>query len=186
MKENVQTLLEEKRPLLTKRLCLRAFSEEDAQAVYEYGSDEETLRYLLWPGVKSLEEARQAALEFQKTPGFYAITRRADGVCIGSVVINLEREHEKAGFGYALNRSCWNQGYMTEVLRAVLRFCFEELELNRVEAFHYAENRASGKVMQKSGMQYEGKGRQEAKVKGSFCDVEHYGILKKDWEALPG
>ena len=70
---------------------------------------------------------------------------------------------------------------MTEALSAVLRLCFEKLELNRVEATHYAGNEGSGRVMAKCGMELEGVGKQGEKIKGIFRDIVHYGITKTHW-----
>ena len=92
-------------------------------------------------------------------------------------------EHDRASFGYVLNRSYWGNGYMTEALSSVLRLCFEKLELNRVEADHYAGNEGSGKVMQKTGMKLEGVAKQQVKVKGVFHDVAHYGITREEWRS---
>ncbi|HHW11383.1 MAG TPA: GNAT family N-acetyltransferase [Firmicutes bacterium] len=63
----------------------------------------------------------------------------------------------------------------------MLDLAFSKLGLNRVESTHYAGNEASGRVMAKCGMKFEGKGRQEVKIKGIYHDVLHYGILKEEW-----
>lgn len=54
-------------------------------------------------------------------------------------------------------------------------------ELNRVEATHYIGNECSGKVMKKCGMEFEGIGKQEVKIKGIFHDVAHYAITRELW-----
>jgi len=99
-------------------------------------------------------------------------------VCID---VRVNPDHEKASFGYVLNRNYWNHGYMTEALEAILKLCFEDLELNRVEATHYVGNEASGKVIENCGMRQEGIALQEVKIKGKFHDVVHYGITKDQW-----
>jgi ribosomal-protein-alanine N-acetyltransferase len=73
---------------------------------------------------------------------------------------------------------------MTEVLSAIIKLCFEKLDLNRVEAFHYIGNEASGKVMQKCGMNFEGVSIQGVKIKGFFRDVARYGVTKGHWRSL--
>jgi len=60
------------------------------------------------------------------------------------------------------------KGIMTEAVRRIIRFAFEEMGLNRVEAVHIPENEASGRVMQKAGMMYEGLLRQRMFAKGRF------------------
>lgn len=73
---------------------------------------------------------------------------------------------------------------MTEVLFVLLKLCFEELRLNRVESSHFIGNEGSGRVMKKCGMLLEGIGIQELKLKGIFCDLAHYGITKNYWEHI--
>ena len=83
--------------------------------------------------------------------------------------------------GYWLGREHWNNDYCTEASRAVLKYGFEVLRLNRIFATHLSRNPASGKVMQKIGMRHEGHMRQAAKTWGKFEDLEYYGILKSDY-----
>ena len=73
---------------------------------------------------------------------------------------------------------------MVENFMEILKFCFEKLKLNRVESFHYVGNEGSGNVMKKCGMELEGIGRQEVKIKGVFRDTVHYGLIKEHWFSL--
>lgn len=182
MVENYQELLYDHETLDAERIRLRKFQKADADDLLAIASDEETVKYLKWKGVKTLEQAKQQIIEhYWPRQGIFAIELKENQKCIGAVSINLMPEHEKAGFGYMLNRCYWGKGYMTEALGTVIRFCFEQLDVSRVEASHYAGNEASGKVMQKCGMVFEGVGKREEIVKGEFRDVVHYALLKEDW-----
>jgi len=169
----------------TPCLTLRKFCKEDATAVLEYGSDDLTIKHLIWDGNKTLEEALTNITEYYWTSqGIYAIELKSENKCIGCIHLRLKPNHEKASFGYVLNRAYWGKGYMTEALDAILILAFEKLKLNRVEASHFVGNEGSGKVMLKCGMLYEGTGIQQEKVKGVFVDNVHYGITKERWESL--
>ncbi|MCL2608715.1 MAG: GNAT family N-acetyltransferase [Treponema sp.] len=182
MKDNYLEILYDNERLQTPRLVLRKFRREDAADFFEYGSDEETLRFLIWEGVKTQDEARAGIVEyFWAAPGRFALELKSEGKCIGSLDLRIDAKHEKAGFGYAMNRNYWGKGYMTEALTAVLELSFERLELNRVEATFYVGNEGSGRVMEKCGMEREGIGRQEVKVKGVFRDTVHCGITRERW-----
>jgi ribosomal-protein-alanine N-acetyltransferase len=85
-----------------------------------------------------------------------------------------------AEVGYSFSREFWNRGYATEALRAVLASAFESLPLNRVEAQHDLRNPASGRVMEKCSMTFEGILRQRICNKGEFIDVALYAILRRD------
>ena len=65
-------------------------------------------------------------------------------------------------------------------LQKVISFLFEEVGVNRIEAYHNAKNLASGKVMQKCGMRLEGILRQSYKYKDGISDECIYGILRDD------
>lgn len=181
---NYNEVLYDNETLEAETVILRKFKKSDAADVLEYGSDAETLRHLVWEGVKTAEEARAAITDYYwSAPGIFAIEHRESGKCIGCISLRLEPHHEKTSFGYVLNRQFWGRGYMTNALSAVLALCFLKLELNRVEATYFVGNEASGKVMQKCGMEFEGIGRGEVKVKGEFRDVAHYGVTRERWLA---
>ncbi len=180
MVDNYAEVLNNCEMIHTKRLILRKFKTNDAKDVLEFGSDEQTLKYLAWDGIKTIEDAKATIVNYyQSSPGIYAIELKENKKCIGCFYLKLEPEHEKASFAYVLNRQYWSCGYMTEALTAVFKFCFEGLELNRIESNHYMGNEGSGRVMQKCGMKQEGIGKQEVKIKGIFHDVIHYGITKE-------
>lgn len=181
MKSNYIDIIKKTSVIHTERLLLRKFRIQDKEAVLTYGSDPETLKYLVWQGIADLDQAENVIRTYYSRPGIFALELRKISQCIGCIDIRVEPQHEKASFGYVLNRNFWNQGYMTEALQAVLAFCFDRLELNRVEASHYVGNEGSGRVMQKCGMRYEGLSPQEVKVKGVFQDVVHYGITRSQY-----
>jgi len=186
MKDNYKELIHNTSILDTQlnRLILRKFTTEDAQDVLAYASDEETVRYLTCPGFSDLETAKSVIENYYCNDGVFALELKETKRCIGCIDVRIYPEHEKASFGYVLNRNYWNNGYMTEALSAILRFCFEQLELNRVEATHYIGNEGSGKVMVKCGMRFEGIAEQEVKIKNSFQDVAHYGITRAQWRVM--
>lgn len=185
MVDNYDEVLKESEVLLSDRITLRKFKADDCMDVLEYGSDELTVKYLVWNSFENLDEAKAAISGYYLSrPGIYAIELNESLKCIGCISIELEPFHEKASFGYVLNRKYWGKGYMTEALSTILSFCFDKLELNRVEATHYVGNEASGKVMEKCRMKQEGLGIKEVKIKGIFQDVVHYGIIREHWRSF--
>jgi len=182
MVKNFNEILHEIETIDVGRVMLRKYRKEDASDVLEYSNDEETLKYLTWDGVKNLDEARASIFDYHLSrPGIFAIELKTNQKCIGNIDLRLEPEHDKASFGFVLNRQYWGKGYMTEALSAILCLGFEKLELNRVEATHYIGNEGSGRVMEKCGMIQEGIAKQQVKVKGIFHDVVHYGITREVW-----
>ncbi len=182
MIDNCKEVLLRAQTLPAGRCVLRKFKIQDADAVFEYGSDAETVQHLVWEGVSTPEQARRAITDYYwQTPGAYAIALPFTDRCIGCIELRLHPEHDKASFGFVLQRSLWNKGYMTDALHGMLSFAFDRLQVNRVESTHYIGNEASGRVMEKCGMIYEGTALQSLLVKGEFKDVAHYGLLHQQW-----
>jgi len=84
---------------------------------------------------------------------------------------------------YELGENWWNQGLMTEAVNKVIDFFFKEVGYNRIYTSHAKENPASGKVMQKCGMVYEGTMKQATKQHGHLFDKVNYAILAEDYFA---
>jgi len=165
-----------------KDIRLRSFTLDDAPDVLAYGSDALTMKYLVWEGISTLREAEDAINgHYLKNPCIFAIELMSIGRCIGCIDLRPDPAHDKAGFGYVLNRAYWNHGYMTQAFCGLIDISFRILDINRLEATHYTGNEGSGRVMMKCGMVFEGIGRQEVIIKGIYRDVVHYAILKEDW-----
>ena len=86
-----------------------------------------------------------------------------------------------AVMGYCMGRTHWGKGIMTEALTALIDFFFTEVGVNRIEADHDPNNPASGRVMEKSGMIYEGTLRQAGRSNQGIIDVSRWAILRQDW-----
>jgi ribosomal-protein-alanine N-acetyltransferase len=152
-------------------LILRPFSIKDVKDVFLYASDAIVTKYLTWPPHDSLSQTEKVVKEFfMDHLGIFAIELKSEHKCIGAIDLRLRTEHDKASFGYVLNRAYCNRGYTSEALNLILNLSFSKLNLNRVESTHYVGNEASG-------MKYEGTGIQEVKIRGTFYDVIHYGIF---------
>ena len=86
----------------------------------------------------------------------FAIVLRADGSLLGTITLRINQSDEHGELGYWIGKPYWNMGYATEATQAVIRYGFEVLGLQRIFAGHFTRNPASGRVMQKAGMTYEG------------------------------
>jgi len=112
----------------------------------------------------------------------FAIVHREEKYLVGAIGLSgISKEHETAEVGYWIGKPYWNQGYCTEAVKAVLKYSFDVLKLHRIHARHFKSNPASGRVMQKSGMKYEGCLRQHFKKWGNYEDSELYGILREEF-----
>src|SRR5439155_2610391 len=107
----------------------------------------------------------------------FVITLRESGELAGAMGLIVNRDHARAEIGYWIAVPYWNRGYATEAGRAVVRYAFDELKLNRVFAEHFTRNAASGRVMQKIGMRREGTLRRHIIKWDEVIDAELYAIV---------
>jgi len=89
--------------------------------------------------------------------------------------------HQRAELGYGLKEEYRGLGIMSEALKAVLDFGFNEMDLNRIEAFISPTNTPSRKLVERYGFTLEGLHRQHYKVGDLIDDSVSYGLLKKDY-----
>ncbi len=182
--------------LNTERLILRPFIMEDAQAMYNnWASDPEVTRYLTWPTHTDVEVSKAVAADWishYDNPEFYqwAIVPRTDvfgdkpgaGEPIGSIsAVEVNNVVGKLHIGYCIGREWWNMGITSEALAELIRFFFEEVQANRVDARHDPNNPNSGKVMVHCGMKYEGTLRMADCNNQGLCDCAYYGILYEEY-----
>lgn len=178
-------------PILhTERLILRSFKLEDAQDVQRLAGDRDiaaTLTRMPHPYRDGMAAKwiRSCYEKFAKDEALnFAITLRTDRNLIGGIGLRLDQENENGELGYWIGKPYWNCGYCTEAAKAVVAYSFEVLKLNRIHAKYFKRNSASGRVMEKIGMQYEGCFRQHIKKWDTFEDLMGYGMLKTDYDAL--
>ena len=178
-----------KHPILqTNRLTLRPFTLADVPEVQRLAGDRDiaaTTLHIPHPYEDGAAEQwiSKHQQEFEQGEQLtFAITHRIEHYLIGCIGLSsISREHETAEVGYWIGKPYWNQGYCTEATAAVLKYAFEDLKLNRVHARHFKNNPASGRVVQKVGMKYEGCLRQHFKKWGNYQDAETYGILREEF-----
>lgn len=173
--------------LTTARLTLRPFTLADAPHVQKLAGEKAiaaTTYALPHPYEDGMAEewikTHHAAFEAM-TGVHLAMTHSESHDVIGAIsLMKINQQDAHAELGYWVGVPYWGQGFCTESARAVLAYGFDELPLNRIYAFHFVNNPASGRVMQKIGMTHEGRQRQHICKWGEYIDVELYGMLNND------
>ena len=171
-------------------LVLRAFRLEDAPKVAEYCGDwdlAKTTANIPHPYDQSMARgwiaSHQEAFEAGEAATF-AITLADSGELVGAVGLQYEARNQLAEIGYWIGKPHWGNGYATSAAQAIIEFGFSHWDLNRVQARHITTNPASGRVMEKAGMQLEGVLRQASFRWGTFEDLAIYSILKEEFEPI--
>jgi RimJ/RimL family protein N-acetyltransferase len=175
--------------LSTARLHLRAPQWQDAPAIQRYASAPEVAATTLnipHPYPENAAEEFIESLQDQEATGSFtfAIVRQADDQLIGLIGLGLDSDHQRAELGYWIGVPHWNAGYATEAVRRLIEFGFETLGANRIYAYYFTHNPASGRVMEKANMTYEGTLRQHVHKEGRFIDLAIRAILRDDWHAM--
>ncbi|WP_168121518.1 GNAT family protein [Paenibacillus sp. HB172176] len=172
--------------LETDRTLLRQIRHEDAEDMFRYCKVPEVSRYTSWYPHQTSEDSRVfIELILNKYAidkiGPWGIQHKETNKLIGSCsFINWDNKLAKAELAYAMSNEFWNQGLMSEIARRLIRFAFDELHLIRVEARCHPDNIGSFRVMEKAGMQLEGRIRKALCVKGEFIDVLQYSIINEN------
>jgi RimJ/RimL family protein N-acetyltransferase len=175
--------------LETPRLVLRPFRHADAADLFAMYSDPEVFRHIPVGDWKHIDESHQRIARDinMMGEGSYirlAVERREDARVIGEVLLfNFALESKRAELGYALARSAWGCGYAAEALPPLVRYGFEQVGLNRIEAIIDPRNTASARVLDKLGFSHEGTQRERYIVRGQTSDGGLYALLRRDWEA---
>ena len=175
----------------TERLILRRFTAEDANSFFQnVTSDPEVNRFLTWPLHEAVEDTKKLLagwVERYENPERYcwAIVLMDSEEVIGTIAApTVKNRVEAVEVTYCIGSKWWGQGIVPEALQSVMKFLFEEVQANRIEAGFDSNNPNSGRVMEKVGMQKEGILRQAGRNNQGLFDLVFYGILREDWLEL--
>ena len=175
--------------LNTRHLRLRPYLPGDADAMYErWASDPAVTEYLTWDTHGSIgitEDILQQWVESYCSDTVYHWGITKDGMLIGDIaVVSWNEKHESCEIGYCLSRAFWGQGIMTEALISVMLYLFDTVGFHRITLRHELQNAASGRVMVKAGLLYEGCMKEAMKRRDDrFADICIYGAINGRWQA---
>ncbi|MBQ3125623.1 MAG: GNAT family N-acetyltransferase [Clostridia bacterium] len=146
-------------PIETPRLFLRAFTDEDCGEMLQNWISNPKVQFAYGEQVYSNAEEVGALLNRWKVGyarlDFYrwAIVEKASGENIGQIAFcRVYEDCRTAEIEYCIGEPFWGNGYANEALSAVIDFVFQHSDFCRLEAYHRAENRKSGRVLEKSPM----------------------------------
>jgi len=111
----------------------------------------------------------------------WAVFLKSDGSFIGELGLSYSgAKYRRGHIHYLLDPNYWGNGYATELVRALLEFGFKKFNMHRIEAGVATENKASIRVLEKAGMQLEGRHRKILPIRGQWVDNYHYAIVETD------
>jgi ribosomal-protein-alanine N-acetyltransferase len=175
--------------LETDRLVLRWLRIEDVDFIFKEWGDLVVTYYMRdEEPLKTRQQAEEMVQHLQNPETYqsmrwWGIELKAKGILIGTIgYCAWDKQHHHAEVGYDMSPEYWGQGLMPEALRAVVRYGFEEMGLNRVEATTHTENLRSQRVLEKLGFQPEGILREFYCRDEIYNDQVQFSLLRREWE----
>jgi [ribosomal protein S5]-alanine N-acetyltransferase len=170
----------------TERLILREVTTDDDKDIFTYLSDQDVMKHMglepyqtvkdVWEEIRWYQTIRKEGSGIR-----WGITRKDSGRVIGSCgFLNRASKHFRAEVGFELSKDHWGLGIAGEALQAVVKYGFQNLELERIEALIEPANLPSQKLVEKQGFVREGLLRHYEFTCGKFDDLYMYSILKAD------
>lgn len=169
----------------TERFRLRKIELTDASNMYSYFSQDRVTEFYDLETFSSKQQAveliESLLFRYQSRKQIrWGIARKENNELIGTCGFHaLEKDHFKAEIGYELHPDYWGSGVMAEVIAKVVNYGFNEMGLNRIEAFYDPLNHASRRVLEKNGFEFEGILRKRFFEKGKFVDAAISALLKE-------
>lgn len=166
---------------------MRPLIAEDAESIFGIFSDIEVTRFWGHSTFQRFEQAREFIEHAQagwqtKQLLEWGVTERGQSAVVGTCALaNWSVEHRRAEIGYALGRSYWGRGIMSEVLPELIRFGFQEMQLNRIEADTDPRNTRSISSLEKLGFEREGLLRQRYLINDELQDAVVFSLLRCNW-----
>ena len=168
---------------------LRAQEMGDLERNHRWVNDRELTRFLgaryqfsLLAEENWMRERTGKVMAFGGDMGFAIETK--DGRHIGNTGLHrASPENRSADMGIMIGeKECWGRGYGTDALRTLVRFGFEEMNLNRIALDVYDFNERAIASYLKCGFIEEGRRRQDIYKGGRYIDVVMMSLLRDDWE----
>lgn len=148
--------------LETDRLILRFWGKEDLEDFYEYAKVDGVGQMAGWKPHASIQESETILLSFIKEKNEFALELKENHKVIGSLgleklsipLYHVYDNQMGREIGYVLSKEYWGNGFMTEAVRRVISFCFEEENYDFLLCSHKSTNDLSKKVIEKCGFQF--------------------------------
>ncbi len=157
--------------------------------VHKYASQDKVCEYQPW-GPNTVEDSKdfvkqviKDASQEQRTRYVFAIVDKDMGSVVGAGELNIRDFINKNGeIGYIVNPNYWGKGLATDVANLLIDFGFSKLKLHRIYATCDPRNIGSSKVLEKVGMNKEGRMRENLLIRGGWRDSLLYSILESEWK----
>ena len=141
---------------------MRGWRRGDVGDLYEYAKNP-SMAMGGWKPLKNVFQARRTLKSFIKEDDRWAIALKENGKVIGQLRLRIEKNRGQFSernsaytINYALSEAYWGKGYMTEAVKRVITYAFDEMNIEILGVFTTHHNTRSKRVIERCGFQYEG------------------------------
>lgn len=174
--------------LHTDRLILRSWEEKDAEDLYKYASHPEVGPIAGWPVHTSVENSREVIRDVLSAPDTYAMVLKETGYPVGSIGLmvgeasNLSVPDNEGEIGYWIGVPYWGQGLVPEAVREIMRYGFEDKQLDKIWCGYFEGNTKSKRVQEKCGFHFHHTADNvPCAIEGVFRTEHVNCISKEEW-----
>lgn len=171
--------------LETSRMILRPWKIDDLDDFYEYAQSANVGPNAGWEPHKDKEISLKILESFIKNDEVRAIVYKENSKVIGSIGVHCDEKRKGVNgkmIGYVLSENYWGKGLMSEAVKEVVKYLFEEEKYDVISCYHYPFNIRSKRVIKKCGFKHEGILRLSSKIfDGNVYDNVCYSITKGDY-----
>ena len=173
-----------------KNIILRPLKKSDVPSIFKYTKSADISRYTFVPSPNTVENIQTFIRKSRKfarkgTDYVFGIVPHDSDEVVGTLGIHgVSAVHKKAEIGYWLAKKFRGRGIMPEAIGLVIKFCFNELKLQRLQAPTLPDNVISQKLLKKCGFKYEGRHRNYYRHRKRIKDAYMYAITKEDYRAM--
>ncbi len=166
---------------------LREQTMDDLYDFYEYYTDPEVNEFIVSDIPKTIEEGRSELqywinIYYNGAGIYFGIARKDNKQLIGSIgITGVNRIHNRAEVSYDLSKEHWNRGIMTKALKAMVKYSFEEMKINRLEAFALPDNKPSRALLKKCNFELEGELKHHRRHNGIYKDIGIFSMIYSDY-----
>ncbi|ENQ3110695.1 N-acetyltransferase [Bacillus sp. JAS102] len=163
-----------------ERLLIRKFEFKDWEAVHEYTSDSDVMKYIP-EGVFTEEDTRNFVNKnMGENAKNFPVILIGENILIGHIIFHKYFDEHTYEIGWVFNPKYFNKGYASEAAQATLKYGFKEMKLHRIIATCQPENTPSYRVMEKIGMRREGYFKKCIPHGNEWWDEYYYAILEEE------
>ena len=172
--------------LETSRLHLQQLSFQDTNKVFEFNSDPMALKYVAREPFTKIEQAEEKVKDFinaytDKKGIWWSFKMKDTNAFIGyGGIFNINQSDQNAEIGYGLLQPFWRQGYISEIVKELVTFAFNQVRLHRLYAIVLPGNEASVKVLNNNGFKLEGTLKDNAFARKQYFDNLVFGLINDD------